>query len=403
MGYFRPLDPKKVWEYITRTLTGFTGTPRSNLVGADEPIYTRLDKKITDHETAISNKITSHDSDIKDRLGDPTADATTIYDFVKAQLDAKVSSRMSNQYESKLPKLDNLDVAVSTRSNHSPADVRNELETNLGLTSSRVSKLDNLDVKISTRSSHTPADVWSYSNRTLTQSKFPFWSAIITPSHILNTDLPTDSIGYQTVQPPSGETWFIFALGGCNSNGHSGMQLAWEFYDGTTEYFIARAHPWHADAVSETLFAGIITNEMYLRQYVRNITGYASNDYYLGYSGFKLSERFSKPKKINNLKIPPFKRKTQFDIPKSPIDLTPLEKYICDIYDHERKAYVQAIILEEDTPLAVDPKTNFPVERFSCYVYVENLLKILDQIKIDPVRTGYKKYLDKWKAEGITI
>jgi len=88
--------PEEIWSYVTRTLTRFTGTPRSDLVGADEPIYTRLDKKITDHETAISDKIASHDSDIKNRLGDPTVDATTLYDFVKSYLDAKISSRSSH-------------------------------------------------------------------------------------------------------------------------------------------------------------------------------------------------------------------------------------------------------------------------------------------------------------------
>lgn len=103
--------PEEIWSYVTRTLTRFTGAPRSDLVGADEAIYTRLDKKITDHETTISDKIASHDSDIKNILGDPTVDNTKIYDFLKAQLDAKISSR----------------------------------------------------------SSHSPADVWSYSTRTLTQ------------------------------------------------------------------------------------------------------------------------------------------------------------------------------------------------------------------------------------------
>jgi len=33
---------------------------------------------------------------------------------------------------------------------------------------SKIAKLTNLDVAVSTRSSHSPADVWSYSNRTLT-------------------------------------------------------------------------------------------------------------------------------------------------------------------------------------------------------------------------------------------
>jgi len=36
-----------VWGYATRTLTGFTGAPRADLVGADEPVYTRLDVAVS--------------------------------------------------------------------------------------------------------------------------------------------------------------------------------------------------------------------------------------------------------------------------------------------------------------------------------------------------------------------
>ncbi|MEM2365705.1 MAG: hypothetical protein QXL06_02050 [Nitrososphaerota archaeon] len=38
----------------------------------------------------------------------------------------------------------------------------------IGFTSERASKLDNLDVAVSTRSSHTVADIWTYTTRTLT-------------------------------------------------------------------------------------------------------------------------------------------------------------------------------------------------------------------------------------------
>jgi len=39
--------PAEVWAYGTRTLTGFTGTPRSDLVGLDESLYTRLDVAVS--------------------------------------------------------------------------------------------------------------------------------------------------------------------------------------------------------------------------------------------------------------------------------------------------------------------------------------------------------------------
>jgi len=46
IGY-KVLLAADVWTYTPRTLTGFTGTPRTDLVGADESIHTRLDKKIS--------------------------------------------------------------------------------------------------------------------------------------------------------------------------------------------------------------------------------------------------------------------------------------------------------------------------------------------------------------------
>jgi hypothetical protein len=72
------IDVAEIWTYSTRTLTDFTGKPRSDLLGADSSLAA------------------------------------------------------------------------------------------IGYTSDRAAKLDNLDVAVSTRSSHTVADIWGYSTRTLT-------------------------------------------------------------------------------------------------------------------------------------------------------------------------------------------------------------------------------------------
>jgi len=72
------VDPSVIWNYSTRTLTDFTGKPRSDLLGSDSDLAT------------------------------------------------------------------------------------------IGYTSARAAKLDNLDVAVSTRSSHTAADVWAVTTRTLT-------------------------------------------------------------------------------------------------------------------------------------------------------------------------------------------------------------------------------------------
>jgi len=49
IGY-KVLLAADVWTYTPRTLTKITGTPRSDLVGADENIYTRLDEKVSSIE-----------------------------------------------------------------------------------------------------------------------------------------------------------------------------------------------------------------------------------------------------------------------------------------------------------------------------------------------------------------
>jgi hypothetical protein len=72
------VDPAVIWNYSTRTLTSFTGQPRVDLLGSDSDLAT------------------------------------------------------------------------------------------IGYTSARATKLDNLDVAVSTRSSHTVADIWGYATRTLT-------------------------------------------------------------------------------------------------------------------------------------------------------------------------------------------------------------------------------------------
>jgi len=63
----------EIWAYGTRTLTGFTGTPRSDLVGADEAIYTRLDVAVstrpsgTDYTAARAAKLDNLDDTITSR------------------------------------------------------------------------------------------------------------------------------------------------------------------------------------------------------------------------------------------------------------------------------------------------------------------------------------------------
>lgn len=49
-----------VWGYSTRELTGFTGQPRTDLVGANEPIYTRLDVAVSTRSSHTVADIWGH-------------------------------------------------------------------------------------------------------------------------------------------------------------------------------------------------------------------------------------------------------------------------------------------------------------------------------------------------------
>jgi len=78
-----PVTAESIWTYATRTLTGLTGTPRSDLLGSDEPISTSTVARLANLDN----------------------------------LDVAVSTRPSgaDYTAARAANLDNLDVAVSTR------------------------------------------------------------------------------------------------------------------------------------------------------------------------------------------------------------------------------------------------------------------------------------------------
>jgi len=280
---------------------------------------------------------------------------------------------------------DYLDVPVSSR------------QPDVGFTSTHVNRID---VAISSRA--TPAGVWAYETRTLTQTKFPFWSAIITQVQG-SVNIPGNATVYVEIQPPSGETWWV-EIGAIDS-ASTASQLRYFDYDGSTR----RLHYGNYmnlsyEDVKGICISRILTNSLYASIQWRNGAGDSETGLY-GYSGFKLSQPQWTPKRLVDASKPKPLKKPPTKSP--PSELSDLKKYAYDmlgINPNRPDEYDLAIILEEDTPLAVDPKTNFPVERFSAYVQASVLADFIRKFKdgtADPVVTGYRKYLDKWKAEGI--
>lgn len=132
-----------IWGYATRTLTAITGTPRSDLLGADSDLAT---------------------------IG-YTSTRAGYLDLINTNLDAKVSTRSSFAAA---------DVwAVTTRALTTLAGqpridlmgADSSLAT-IGYTTTRAGYLDlintNLDAKVSSRSTLVATDVWAAATRTLT-------------------------------------------------------------------------------------------------------------------------------------------------------------------------------------------------------------------------------------------
>jgi len=241
-----------------------------------------------------------------------------------------------------------------------------------------------------------PSDIWNHPTRTLTQSKFPFWSAII-PITGVAVSIPTTSVVYIDIQPPSGETWWIDVEYGDNGAGY--LRYTPGSYDGTTF-----TPTWYSSSSGYGSISSrhVITNSKWFRLKGDNFATSVYNAYYI-YSGFKLSKPLWSPRRIND-PVVPFKLKTDLPLP-DPIK--PLDKYKALIYGinpNKPNDYDLAIILEEDAPLAVDPNTGFPVERYSAYILASSLADLIAKFKtgaLDPVKAGYRKYLDKWRSEGI--
>jgi len=251
----------------------------------------------------------------------------------------------------------------------------------------------------------TAADVWNYTTRTLTQTKFPFWSAIITQNQN-SVSLPASAWTYVDIQPPTNETWEVeiaFVLTRYYAN--YTHEVVYYDYNGTTarlhseDLVYSEAHYPHLELTR------ILTNSFYARLGFNN--GYTtSTTGYYGYSGYKLSQPLWNPKHLTDNPSKPWKKPTSLSVPSI---IAPLQKYAYDILDinpDKPNDYDLGIILEEDTPLAVDPATNFPVERLTSVVRADILADYITKFKAgkaDPVATGHDKYLKRWKAEGISL
>jgi hypothetical protein len=242
--------------------------------------------------------------------------------------------------------------------------------------------------------------------------KVPFWSAII-PQTQGTVSAASVTWTYVDIQPPVGETWWIrLNQYGYASSGYQIYMLYYD-YDGTTRREHAGrnrvpatnpayGHYFEHDYMG---YDKIITNTLYASLTWYQNTG-ATQTYGYGYSGFKLSQPLWTPKRLNDPPAQPWKKPTSLSLPSA---IAPLQKYAADILGIDPakpNEYALGIILEEDTPLAIDEKTGFPVERLTVVVKADVLADFIAKFKAktaDPVATGYARYIKKWLDEGIDL
>jgi len=240
----------------------------------------------------------------------------------------------------------------------------------------------------------------------------PFWSAVI-PQVMGEVSVPSDTVTVVVIQPPAGETWLVSIDFSMYVGKGFTNYLGYSDYDGTTarlhkilsRYATTNYDYGHYFYFQSLNVLKVLTNSLYARLVYFQTSGVSVTGRY-GYSGFKLSQPLWKPRRMHNPDpSKPWERPKTKPLPS---EIKALDKYAVELLgiDIERpNEYDLAIILEEDTKLAVD-EAGFPVERLTACVKADILADYISKFKTgeaDPVATGYRKYLDKWKDEGIDL
>lgn len=251
----------------------------------------------------------------------------------------------------------------------------------------------------------TANDIWSWPTRTLSQTKFPFWSAIITQTQG-STSVASGATTTIDIKPPTGETWLIFLDFYLDSDSSLSYVAYYDFNGSTARlHTVSKTRGSYGISFPHLSVIKILTSDLYARLTVYNASGVSVNFYY-GYNGFKLSKPLYTPKNVNELTTKAWKQTASKPLPEV---LKPLEKYAVDILGAnplKPLEYETVIMLEENKTIAIDPVSEFPVETLNVYVQADILADLIAKFKTktaDPIKTGYEKYLNKWKDEGIEL
>jgi len=186
-----------VWTSGTRTLTAFTGTPRTDLIGADQSLTAQ------GYSTARAGYLDNINNSALASL--QLNAANMVLTDLREVNDTAVTGPNDLKAD-----VSNLDVAVSTRSSHSAADIWTSATRNLNsdanntirdaiLSDATTFAGGNINATISSRSSHSAADIWTVGTRALTdKDDFTISGTIDTLDGLNNFDPTTDPVATVT-------------------------------------------------------------------------------------------------------------------------------------------------------------------------------------------------------------
>ena len=245
--------------------------------------------------------------------------------------------------------------------------------------------------------------VWNYSDRTLTQVKFPFWSEVIIHNSTYGN---VDASSYidVTIQPSSGETWELYVLCGLNSN-DSGSYLAISTMPENKIIVKNLTRGSYGLVQPYIQFNDICNNSHYFKMTFFN-NGSGSRGYGYNYSGYKLGTKVAKFEDVNKSSkaLINGERPTKFKIRS---EFEGLEDIIRDVYDSEDDDYKQVIYFYKDRAIRRDKRTGHVIERASSYIETDKLIENLEKIKtgeMDLEKTGYKTWIEQIRKErGIDL
>jgi len=230
-----------------------------------------------------------------------------------------------------------------------------------------------------------PKSVWEYANRTLTQSRIPFWREVIVRIHN-NFSISGGTSVTKSINIPSGETWDIGIIT-TYTGGESGSYI-YTYLNGTDTSNMV-----YKDKTGGTygkVYAGsysrMILSDgdiLYIKYY--NPSGSSHNGSYL-LSGYKLGTRIAKFKRVNEHILKPIsiigkKKVTEDDLPTGLKDLVEFARY-----DSDGDICIRLI----DNIVTLEDEKRNVIERTSVDVKINDLVKNLEYFKNNPETSGWK-------------